>query len=165
MLPKCLGHHAAAELQDVREQSPPPTTFPLPDDPVLALAASAVRDTGHWGWVVDPSWNLTYLTYLTYDHRLSFGAGKLAELPFGGHLMGPEPVAAYRRMVYGLTTTALAENMLRTIGEFMLAGASGHRTMLRRSVAPELAHIVDELEPDYRTVASLEIRVLTSSTR
>src|SRR3954453_16356630 len=93
-------------------------TYPLPDDAVLAEAAAAVQDAGHWGWVVDPSWNLVYVTDA---HRLSFGAGTLAELPLGGHLMGPELVAALRALPYGVTTTALAEEMLRGCGGFMLA--------------------------------------------
>jgi len=34
----------------------PEVSFPLPEDPLLADAAAALRDGGHWGWVVDADW-------------------------------------------------------------------------------------------------------------
>jgi hypothetical protein len=60
-------------------------TYPLPNDPVLAQAAAAIRDAGHWGWVVDRSWSLVYVTE---DQRLTYGAGTLIDLPLGGHFLG-----------------------------------------------------------------------------
>jgi hypothetical protein len=35
---------------------------PLPDDPVLAEIASALRDAGHWAEIVDPDWRIVYST-------------------------------------------------------------------------------------------------------
>jgi class 3 adenylate cyclase len=129
-------------------------TYPLPDDPLLSQAAAAVRDAGHWAWVVDPSWTLVYLTDAL---RLSFGGGTLAELSLGGHLVGPELVAEFGRLPYGATATAMAEDLLHACGGAMLA-AAGDRESLKAMIAPELRHLVDELEPDYRTVAFSETR-------
>ena len=33
--------------------------YPLPEDPALADAARAIRDAGHWGWIVDDRWRLS----------------------------------------------------------------------------------------------------------
>ncbi len=35
-------------------------TYPLPDDPVLAEVAAALRDAGQWGWMVDARWRIVY---------------------------------------------------------------------------------------------------------
>jgi class 3 adenylate cyclase len=130
-------------------------THPLPADPVLAQAAAAVRDTGQWGWVVDPDWNVLYVTD---GQRMTFGAGTMAVLPIEVHFLGPELVAAYRRNVYGANTVKLMENNLRCFGGLMLADASGNREALHAPIAPELRHVVDDLESDDRTVASFELR-------
>ncbi len=53
-------------------------TLPLPSDPALAKVAVALRDSGHWAWVVDPEWRLVYMTD---EIRRTFGGGELAALP------------------------------------------------------------------------------------
>ena len=39
-----------------------PGSYALPEDPMLADAAASLRDTGHWGFVVDDQRNLVYVT-------------------------------------------------------------------------------------------------------
>jgi hypothetical protein len=49
-------------------------SYALPAEPALAEVAEAVRDTGHWAWIVDRHWELAYVTD---DLRYSFGGGEL----------------------------------------------------------------------------------------
>lgn len=102
---------------------------------------------GHWGWVVDRLWNLVYVTE---DQRLTYGVGTAIDLPLGGHFLGPELLAAFQRSTYGANTTALLEHQLRSLGGLALADVGGDREVLRAAVAPDLRHIVDELEPNDR---------------
>lgn len=61
---------------------------PLPEDPALAEVSTALRDTGHWGWVVDHRWRLVYATD---ELRLTFGGRvELARWAVGAHAFGPE---------------------------------------------------------------------------
>jgi len=127
---------------------------PLPDHPLLAQAASALRDTRQWGWVVDADWNVLYVTD---DQRMSLGAGIPLELPIGGHMLGPELAATYARATNGANTPDLMETMLRGFGGLMLADADGDRESLRSRIAPELGHVVDELQPDDQVVSSVKV--------
>ena len=45
-------------------------TCPLPNDPVLAEVAVAVRDARHWAQIVDATWRVVYVT-----DDLRWGAG------------------------------------------------------------------------------------------
>ena len=58
---------------------------PLPDDPVLAEWATAMGD---WGWIVDSSWKLRFVTD---EQRLSLAADlEMVPILIGEHLFGPE---------------------------------------------------------------------------
>ena len=48
---------------------------PLPEDPTLVAVATALDETGAWGWVVDASWRFVYLSY---EHRLGLAGGRLS---------------------------------------------------------------------------------------
>ena len=54
---------------------------PLPNDPVLAEWAAAMREVGDWGWIVDSSWRLLFVTE---EQRLSLAYDvEMTPLPIG----------------------------------------------------------------------------------
>ena len=126
-------------LIDVKE------SFPLPDDPILAEVAVAIRDSHDWAWIVDRDWRMRYMTD---EHRLSFGAGaEMIAVPLGEYLFGPKIVGASVEWVTGLNRPELWGPMFRAVGGLMLADAEGSVDQLRASVDPALHGIFDELSP------------------
>jgi hypothetical protein len=65
--------------------------LPLPEDPALAEAATSLNAAGHWATIVDPLWQIVYMTD---DLRLTYG-GQLdpVAVPLGAHFLGPRPFA------------------------------------------------------------------------
>jgi class 3 adenylate cyclase len=117
--------------------------YPLPEDPALAEVAEALRDTGHWGWVVDSRWNVVYGTD---ELRLSFGAGaELARWAIGAHLFGPESIDASLSWRFGSNSPELMRVMFAFLGGWVLADTPGGREELRGVVDPSLGDIVDRL--------------------
>ena len=89
-------------------------SYPLPEDPALAEVARALRDTGHWAWVVDDRWRAVYATD---EIRLSFGAGtELAPWALGEHVFGPENRKATLRWIFGTTTPELVRILFAFLG-------------------------------------------------
>jgi class 3 adenylate cyclase len=120
-------------------------SFPLPEDPILAEVAVAVRDSHDWAWIVDRDWRLRYMTD---EHRLSFGAGaERVAAPFGEFLFGPEMVGRSIDWVTGLNKPELWAPMLRAVGGLMLYDDEGSVDHLRASVDSSLQGTVDELSP------------------
>ncbi len=127
-------------------------SFPLPEDPVLAEAAAALRDTGQWGWVIDDRWRLVYATD---ELRLTFGGNvELAPFAIGSHLFGPEQVALSLSWRNGSNTIEFNRMMLAGLGGLVLADTPGGRDALRELVHPELRDLVDDLTPSDRSVLS-----------
>jgi class 3 adenylate cyclase len=119
--------------------------YPLPEDPALADMARALRETGHWGWVVDDRWNCTYATD---EVRLTFGGGiELAPWAIGAHLFGPESARVSRGWRFGSNTTELIRVMFAVVGGWVLADTPGGRDELREIVDPSLRDMVDQLSP------------------
>src|SRR5690349_17890131 len=111
-----------------------PGSYPLPEDPALADVARGLRDTGHWGWVVDDRWNAVYATD---ELRLTFGAGtELAQWAIGKHLFGPEAMNASQRWRFGANTTELNRMLFAFLGGWVLADTPGGRDELREIVDP-----------------------------
>lgn len=127
-------------------------SYPLPKDPVLADAARAIRDAGHWGTVVDDRWRLVWASD---DLRLSFGAlVELAPFPIGSRPFSPEWLRASEKWRMGPNTVELNRQFFRGTGPMMLADTAGGRDELREIVDPVLRDIVDELTPAEGAVLS-----------
>ncbi len=130
------------------EQEP----YPLPADPALADAARAIRDAGHWGWVVDDRWRMVWASD---DIRLSFGAlVELASFPIGAHIFGPEWLRASEGWPMGSNSIELNRRFFRAAGGLVLTDTPGGRDELRGLVDPALSDIVDELTPVEGTMLS-----------
>lgn len=133
-------------------------SYPLPEDPALAEVARALRDTGHWGWVVDDRW---HVVYATDELRLTFGAGvELAPWAIGEHLFGPEAMSASLRWRFGANTTELIRMLFAFLGGWVLADTPGGPDELREIVDPSLRDMVDRLSPADPVATSGEGRAL-----
>lgn len=120
-------------------------SYPLPEDQALADAARAIRDAGHWGWIVDDRWRLVYASD---ELRLSFGAlVEYASFPIGVHAFGPDWIQASQRWRMGSNSVELNRLLLRALGGLMLTDLPGGRDELREIVDPGLSDAVDELTP------------------
>ncbi len=126
----------------VREESK--KSYPLPDDPSLAETARALRDTGHWAWLVDDRWRLVYVTD---ELRLTFGGGELADFAFGAHFFGSESANASREFRFGMTSHHLLGQWFAGFGGLVLSDTPGGRDELRETVDPSLRDLVDDLSP------------------
>ena len=120
------------------------TSYPLPDDPLLAETARALRDTGHWAWIVDDQWRVVYVTD---ELRLTFGGGELAEFSIGTHFFGPESARTSREFLFGMTSDRLLRQWFAGLGGLVLSDTPGGRDRLREIVDPSLRDLVDDLSP------------------
>ena len=119
--------------------------YPLPKDPALAEVSSALRDTGHWAWVVDDRW---HIAYATDELRLGFGAGvELAPWALGAHIFGPEAMSMSLGWRFGSNTSELIRMLFSFLGGWVLADTPGGRDELREIVDPSLREMVDQLSP------------------
>jgi class 3 adenylate cyclase len=120
-------------------------TCPLPDDPTLAAAASALNDAGYWAIIVDRRWRNLYMT----DAQRMSEAGMvgLAPFPVGPHLYSAESLDALLAGRGRLNTLELMRERFEGGGPYVLAAAEGGRDELRELVDPRLRDIVDRLSP------------------
>jgi class 3 adenylate cyclase len=129
-------------------------SYPLPEDPALAEVARALRDTGHWGFVVDDRWRLVYVTD---EVRLSFGGYQgLAAFAIGEHYWGPEATSASETWRLGVNTTELQRRLFIGLGPVILTDTPGGRDELREIVDPSLRDLVDDLLPEDPAALSFE---------
>lgn len=120
-------------------------SYPLPEDPALADAAAALRDSGSWGLVVDHRW---HLVYVTDELRLTFGGGsELASFTIGHHYFSPESQIVSRGWRFGSNSNALFRTLFAAIGPFLLADTPGGRDQLRELVDPAFHDMIDDLSP------------------
>lgn len=133
----------------------PGESYPLPDHPVLAAAAAAIRDSRTWGTVVDHRWRLVWAGD---ELRTTFGGGTLADFAVGENHFGPAGWAAAQRWIFGSNTEKLFREIFVGHGPFALHDMPGGRNELREAVDPMLADLVDEIEPDDRPSGSFLIR-------
>jgi class 3 adenylate cyclase len=121
-------------------------SLPLPDDPHLAAWASVLNDTGHWADVHDAGWRMVFATD---ELRLTFGdSGAGTVLPIGFHIFSAETTrfrVSVNRGRFVLPEFRRAHFL--EVGPYVLATTPGGRDELRRVVDPELADLVDQLEP------------------
>ena len=120
--------------------------MPLPEHPLLRAWASVLNDAGYWAAVLDAQWRYVFVTD---ELRLSYtdmGAAKTP--PIGAHFLSAE----YRRfMAQTLGGASASSEVIRAwfldVGRYVLAGSPGGREEIRRVVDPDLADLVDQLQP------------------
>ena len=120
--------------------------WPLPDDPVLAEWATAMRDMGDWGWIVDSGWNLRFVTD---EQRLSLAADvEMIPIVIGEHLFGPEMTEMSVHWRTGPTQSSKTwSGFFANVGGWVLADAAGGKDELRSVLHPSFAELVDEPSP------------------
>jgi class 3 adenylate cyclase len=129
-------------------------SYGLPEDPALAEVAAALRDAGHWGYVVDHQWRMVYVTD---EMRLTFGGSvELASFPIGEHLFGPVAINALQGWRFGANTMEIHRTTFAHLGGVVLADTPGGRDALREIVDPSLRDLIDELSPADPAALSFE---------
>jgi hypothetical protein len=129
-------------------------SYRLPRDPLLADVAVAMRNDRSWGQVIDPEWNLVYVTD---DVRRTFGGGQLAEFAIGAHVFGPENAAVAQSWRYGANSPGLLRAQFAVLGGYALADTLGGRDELRERVDPLSHDMVDDLEPCFAASIAGEV--------
>lgn len=123
----------------------PADRYPYPDDPVLANAAEALEETGHWAWVLDADWRLVFVTDAT---RWSYGGGVArADLPVGLPFFGPEGIATARTWRFGPNSSEHMGRFLAPLAGWMLADTPGGPAALKEVVDPSLHAVIDAARP------------------
>ena len=104
-----------------------------------------MRDSGHWGWLVDHRWNYAYVTD---EIRLTFGGGEMSEWPgVGEFVFGTHALEVLTRAKFGSNSLEGNRVIFRNLGGWTLADSPGGREELRARVDPGYLDLVDELEP------------------
>jgi class 3 adenylate cyclase len=121
-------------------------TFALPEDPALAAWASALNESGHWANVLDAKWRFVYQTE---ELRKTFAdMGRLSNAMFGSHFFSKEVTQRFRAAVGGpWAEREFRRSYFLDLGPYVLAGTAGGRAELRRVIDPELADLVEQLQP------------------
>ena len=115
-------------------------SLPLPDDPTLAVWASALNEAGYWAYVFDSSWRYVFVTD---DLRIALGdTGPVTSVPLGSHVMSAEARRWNAARIGGEHAT---RRELTQVSGYVLATTPGGRDELRRVADPEVADLVDEL--------------------
>jgi class 3 adenylate cyclase len=139
-------------------------SLPLPDDPVLAAWAFALNDAGYWATLLDAAWRYAFVTD---DLRSSWGDAAAARaVPIGSHWFSA-PALQHRATVFRGPTTATAAGRRAhfvALGGYVLASTTGGREELKRVVDPELADLVDKLQPQAFSAALLRGGYLVAGT-
>jgi class 3 adenylate cyclase len=137
---------------------------PLPDDPVLAEWAAAMQDAGEWGWIVDSSWNLRYVTDA---QRLSLAYDvEMVPIVVGEHLFGPETMAMSAHWRTGATQQHETWSAyFANVGGWILADTDGGKAELRSVLDPSLVEMIDELEPSHAAAATASSSAAGTSER
>ena len=127
-------------------------SLPLPEHPLLRRWASVLNENGYWASLLDAEWRCVFVTdELLLSYR---DMGATTPPPIGTHFFSAET----RKFIAGTLGGAWASSEVRRAwfleaGRYMLAGTPGGREELRRVVDPELADLVDVLQPqDFPTI-------------
>ena len=122
-------------------------SLPLPEQPVLRAWASVLNDAGYWASVLDADWRYVFVTDELLVSYKDMGAATAP--PIGAHFWSEE---ARRFMAETLRGESASPDVRRawflSVGRYVLAGTPGGREELRRVVDPEVADLVDELQPE-----------------
>ena len=119
-------------------------SLPFPDDPTLAAWASALNDAGYWAFLLDADWRYMFTTQeLLFSYR---DMGVPTTPPIGSHYFSAES-RQFMGATLGGSWASVARAWFLDAGRYMLADTPGGREELRRVVDPEVADLVDQLEP------------------
>ncbi len=118
----------------------------LPNDPALAAWASALNETGHWANVFDAKWRYVFETQ---ELRKTFAdMGRPSATMLGLHRFSRETNQRLAAAVGGpWVEPEFRRAYFSDLGPYVLAGTPGGREELRRIIDPELADLVDGLQP------------------
>ncbi len=117
----------------------PMEPLPLPDHPALAAWASVLNDAGYWAFVLDAQWRYVFQTD---ELRSTFAdMGNRSTVPTS-HVFSTDAKRYFEAAIGGYQ-----ELMFWEFGPYVLGSTPGGREVLRRLVDPELAGLVDELQP------------------
>ena len=121
-------------------------SLPLPDDRVLAEWAATLNNAGYWAQIFDARWRLVFVTD---EMRLSLGdTGADTTLPIGFQMFSAESLRYSVSVNRGrFVLPEFRRSRFLDMGPYFLATTPGGREELRRVVDPELANLVDELQP------------------
>jgi len=117
----------------------------LPPDQVLADVAVAMEDTGQAAWIVDADWRFAYVTDDARSMWADRSGGRLGSVAIGRHVFSTESLRVGRGWRFGLNTTELWREALRSLGGLVLTDTVGGRDELRLLVDPSLSDVVDDL--------------------
>ncbi len=118
----------------------------MPDDPALAAWASALNETGHWANFLDANWRYVYQTEELQQTYADMGRPAIAKQ--GLHFFSKEANQRFAETIGGpWAEMEFRRSYFTDLGPFVLASTPGGRDALRQLVDPELADIVDDLEP------------------
>jgi class 3 adenylate cyclase len=118
---------------------------PLPDDPILAAAAQALNETGHWAEILDKDWRAAYMT--DEGRRIYGGRVELAQYLVGCHVYSRESIDLMGAWPGGHFPIKVQREAFAVVGPWILADKPGGRDELRRCIDPRLHDIVDRLVP------------------
>jgi class 3 adenylate cyclase len=137
----------------------PVVPLALPGNPVLAAWASAVNEAGYWAYILDAAWRLVFVTD---DLLMSLrNAGGQTAVPIGSHFYSTESMDFYWS---GTALAPIRRAMFKDVGGYVLAATPGGREQLRNLVDPELADLVDELQPQELEAVSVHSRYAFAGT-
>jgi class 3 adenylate cyclase len=122
------------------------TELPLPEDPRLKQAATAIRDSQQWSTVYDSHFRLIWAS----EAQIRAWGDDLetALTAMGRHILNPFHFSQrYENL----------ELWLKKVGEFVLADTPGGKEELRELVNPNIRHLVDEMHPDYSDFISIDL--------
>jgi class 3 adenylate cyclase len=121
------------------------TTLPLPDDPMLRVAAETLEAVGFVAEVWDRDWRLAYLTS---DYLVASGGGQPERGPLavGEHLTAPSTIDARLGWKAGPTLGSI-RGSLAAWGAYVLGPGPDARERLRAVADPRLHDVIDELDP------------------
>jgi class 3 adenylate cyclase len=120
-------------------------TLPLPDDPVLAAWASALNEAGYWANVLDAEWRYAFQT--DELRRTLADMGWDLTMP-GVHYFSREAHEHLAATVGGpWADREFRRAWFSQLGPYALASMRGGRDELRRVASPELADLIEDLQP------------------
>ena len=126
----------------------------LPDDPELSQAAAALRDAGHWGWLLDDECRVVFVT--DDLRRAQAGGGELSRWRVGHIIGSPEYVSDVQTWFSKGFTSEQVRAQVALSGPLMLADLPGGREQLRGLLDPVFHDMVDAFVPNEQTVTSFD---------
>jgi class 3 adenylate cyclase len=105
-----------------------------------------LNEAGYWAEIYDANWRYVFVTDEMLDSYRALGS--VTAVPVGAHPLSAEGVRFVTETIGGSwPSPEVRRAWFRHAGRFALGSHSGDREELRRLVDPELADLVDELQP------------------